>query len=297
MELRHLRYFVMAAEEANISRAASRLNVSQPAVSRQIRDLERELGVSLFEREHNGLKLTASGEVALAHAREVLRQSQALVEAVAGQVKGQGVVTIKVGFLPTALPGFLAEGMRKFQKQYAGACVQIFEMSPSEQEEALRRGEIDVALLGEPRPEVRSEFHTRTVKKTPMAIVVPDDHRFAGRKGVDLADLADDRFVTLSEKQFPDRRRLLNDLFDRAGIDPQIAIHASGLSELLGLVGGGGGVALAPADLEQMPHAGVVFLRMNRPKLMLLFSAAWRKTGDSSIIERFIETLRSGTED
>lgn len=294
MELRHLRYFVMAAEEANISRAAARLNVSQPAVSRQIRDLEEELGVSLFARERSGLRLTEAGETALAHAREVLRLSHSMAESMQAFARRGQAVSLRVGFLPTALPGFLAEGMRRFNRRHENVCVQIFEMSPSEQEEALRRGEIDLGLIGDPRPEVRAEFQVRTVRKTPMAIVVPDDHRLAARRAVDLAELEREPFVSLHEKQFPDRPRLLADLFSRAGIEPGIAIRARGLSELLGLVGGGAGVALAPADLEQLPHGGVRFLKMRTPRHTLLFCAAWRKNGDVSAIEAFVEVLAEG---
>ena len=125
MELRHLRYLVMAAEETNISRAAARLNVSQPAVSRQIKDLEAELGVKLFEREHNGLRITEAGGTALAHARELLRQSSTMIEAMQAFAKRGQVLSIKVGFLPTALPGFLAEGMRKFNRTYQNVCVHV----------------------------------------------------------------------------------------------------------------------------------------------------------------------------
>jgi len=296
MELRHLRYFVMAAEEANISRAAARLNVSQPAVSRQIRDLEEKLGVPLFDRERNGLRLTEAGETALVHAREVLRLANGLAESMHSFTQQGKALSIRVGFLPTALPGFLAEGMRRFHRRHPQVCVQIYEMPPGEQEESLRGGEIDLALIGDPRPEVRAEFHVRTVRRTPMAVVVPDDHRLASRKAVDLAELESEPFVTLHEKQFPDRPRLLADLFSRAGIDPEIVLRARGLSELLGLVGSGAGVALAPADLAQLPHAGVRFLTLRRPKHVLLFSAAWRRNGDQVAVEAFIEVLAEGAE-
>lgn len=292
MELRHLRYFVMAAEEANISRAASRLNVSQPAVSRQIKDLEEEFGVALFERAHNGLRLTSAGESALAHALEILRQSSVMMEAMEAIARKSHAVSIKVGFLPTALPGFLVEGMRRFNRIYSNVCVQIFEMPPREQEAALRNGEIDVALIGDPSPEVRQDFRVETVRKTEMAIVVPNDHRLAKRRSAELSELGDEVFLSLSEKHFPSRPQLMADLFSRAGIDPEVAIHANGLSELLGLVGGGMGVAMAPADLEQLPHGGVVFIKMKKPKHTLLFSAAWRREGDSSAIEKFVEVLQ-----
>lgn len=284
----------MAAEEANISRAASRLNVSQPAVSRQIKDLEDELGVTLFEREHNGLRITSAGESALAHAREILRQCSVMSEAMSAIAKRSQAVSIKVGFLPTALPGFLAEGMRRFNRTYSNVCVQIFEMTPGEQEAGLRNGEIDVALIGDPGTEIRRDFQVETVRKTEMAIVVPDDHRLAGRKSVDLSELGNDVFISLSEKHFPSRPQLLADLFSRAEIDPEVAIHANGLSELLGLVGGGAGVAMAPADMEQLPHGGVVFIRMKKPKHTLFFSAAWRKEGDTSAVETFVRELQKG---
>ncbi|NOX98285.1 MAG: LysR family transcriptional regulator [Verrucomicrobia bacterium] len=142
-----MRYFVMAAEEKNISRAAARLNISQPAVSRQIRDLEEELGAVLFERERNGLSLTEAGHTALGHARQMLRQEKALGEAMRFFVENEGLASLKVGFIPTALTGFLAEALRLFNQKQSRVCVQIYEMSPRQQEKALRKGDIDLALF------------------------------------------------------------------------------------------------------------------------------------------------------
>tara|TARA_R110002096_G_scaffold112163_10_gene244480 strand:- start:736 stop:1623 length:888 start_codon:yes stop_codon:yes gene_type:complete len=292
MELRHLRYFVMAAEEANISRAAARLNVSQPAVSRQIKDLEEELGLPLFVREPNGLSLTEGGAAALAHAREILRQSNTMVDAMEALANRQASVSVKVGFLPTALPGFLADGMRQFNRKYKNVSVQIFEMTPTEQEDALRNGEIDLALIGELCPNVKRDYHVDTIRRTEMAMVLPDDHPLAGRKSVDLSEFGEDTFVTLHEKHFPGRPQMMADMFSKAGINPEVTMHAKGLSELLGLVGGGAGVAMAPADLVQLPHFGVAFVKMKKPKLTLLFSAAWRKTGDLSGVEALVELLK-----
>ncbi len=292
MELRHLRYFVMAAEEANISRAAARLNVSQPAVSRQIKDLEDELGVALFERDHNGLQITDAGTTALVQARELLRQSNALVESMQSFSRNEKGISIKVGFLPTALPGFLAEGMRRFNRTYQDVCVQIFEMSPSQQGDALRNGEIDLALIGDPCPDIRRDFEVDEVRRTEMAMVVPDDHPLAGRKSVELAEFGEDNFLSLHEKHFPGRPEMMAEMFSKAGINPRVTIRANGLSELLGLVGGGAGVAMAPADLNQLPHSGVIFIKMKKPKLTLQFSAAWRKTGNAAAIKALVDLLK-----
>jgi DNA-binding transcriptional LysR family regulator len=282
----------MAAEEGNISRASDRLNVSQPAVSRQIKDLEEELGVQLFNREPNGLSLTDAGTAALAHAREILRQANAMAESMAALASRGKARSIKVGFIPTALPGLLTNAMRAFNRQYKDYCVQIFEMSPVRQEEALRNGEIDLALIGEPGTEIRRDYHVDTIRRTELAMIVPENHPLAGRKSVDLAEFGRDTFLTLHEDLFPGRIELMADMFSKAGIKAEVAMRASGLSELLGLVGGEAGVALAPADLENLPHPGVVFLKLKKPRRAMLFSAAWRKTGDLAGIETLVHMIR-----
>jgi DNA-binding transcriptional LysR family regulator len=292
VELRHLRYFVTAAEERSISRAAARLNISQPAVSRQIHDLEDELGVALFERGSIGLTLTDAGGAALFHAKEVLRRAGDLAAAMFPFREGS-TRSLEVGFIPSALPGFLAVGLRAFSREHPGVCTQIREMSPKEQEEALRRGEIDLALLGAPCPELAAEFRATAIRKTPMAIVLPDDHRLAGRKSLDLAELAGDPFVSLDEKHFPGRPALLADLFDRAGIAPEIRLKAEGLQELLGLAAAGAGVGVLPADVEPLPHPGVVFVKMRKPKLTLVSSAVWRAERESPELLALVEALRS----
>ncbi|MEX0326121.1 MAG: LysR family transcriptional regulator [Puniceicoccaceae bacterium] len=292
MELRHLRYFVMAAEEGNISRASDRLNVSQPAVSRQIKDLEEELGVQLFNREPNGLSLTEAGKSALAHAREVLRQSNTMVEAMEALASRRKSQSIKVGFLPTALPGLLTNALRTFNNHHQAYCVQIHEMSPTQQEEALRNGEIDLGLIGEACPEIKRDFHVDTIRRTEVAVIVPDNHPLAARKSVDLVEFAGDTFVTLHEERFPGRKELMADMFSKAGIQPDVTMRAGGLSELLGLVGAGSGVALAPADLGNLPHPGVVFLKLKKPQRAMLFSAAWRKTGDLTGVKALVDLIQ-----
>jgi len=294
MELRHLRYFVMTAEERNISRAAERLFVSQPAVSRQIKDLEEELGMKLFIREPNGMRLTEAGSTALVHAREILRQSNALLDTMQLLARSGSGVVVKVGFLPTALPNFLTDALRRFHRTNKECQVRIFEMSPREQETALRDGGIDLALLGNPSTRVQRAFKVVPIFRTPVAMLVPDDHPLAGRKSVALSEFGEDPFITLHEDQFPERPKMLAELFGKAGIKPEVMLRATGLSELLGLVGGGAGVAVAPADLENLPHHGVVFIPLRKPKKTLTFSAAVRKRERSSELEALLAAIRAG---
>jgi len=283
----------MAAKELNISRASARLNISQPAVSRQIKDLEEELGVILFERQRDGLTLTAAGHTALAHAREVLRQSVAMEESMTAFRDQAQRVKLTIGFISTALPGFLADGLRRFNQTRKDVCVQLHEMSPKEQEQALRDGAIDLALLGDPCPLLADTYRIEPIRKVSMAVVVPADHGLAKRKSVKLEELKDDPFVSLHEKHFPGRPEMMSNLLDRAGIEVDVVSKAGGLSELLGLVAAGSGVALAPADLIQLPHTGVVFITLRHPTLTLVSSAMWHPDKESPALLELVELLKT----
>lgn len=291
MELRHLRYLVTAAEEGSISRAAARLNISQPAVSRQLRDLEEELGAKLFVREAHGLSVTEDGETALTHARDLLRRANALTSAFK-QRRARPKTTLHVGFIPTALPGFLAEGMRRFNEAHADTCVQIREMSPRQQEKALDDQEIDVALLGTPCPDVKRRYATASILRTPLSVVLPDHHLLALRKSIELKELEGEVFVSLHERHFPGRPQLIAELSEKAGFPIEISVKADGLSEALGMVAGGAGVAVLPADVDRLPHPGVVFVRMRKPRIYLTSAAVWKKEDSAPGVELLVDCLR-----
>ncbi len=279
-----------------MSRASARLNVSQPAVSRQLRDLEEELGVRLFKRERNGLSLTVAGETAVLHAKDILERSKGLSKTME-PFDGTPNRRIRIGFIPTALTGFLADALRQFNEHHPDISVEIRELMPRPQEEDLRRGDIDLALLGTPCPELRKEFEIKAILKTPLAAVLPDSHRLAGRKSIDLAELSKERFVTLDQKFFPGRPQLMAEMGKRAGFRPDIRFFAEGFSELLGLIAGGAGVAVLPADVAHLPHPRVVFLTLRRPRLSLVSSAAWRKAGEDDVLLELIALLSRPEED
>lgn len=281
----------MAAEEKSISSAAARLNISQPAVSRQIRDLETELGIPLFERTPSGLLLTEAGHIALNQARELLRQSNRMLEAVRVFAQKEETITLKVGYIPTALPGFLANGLRQFNQMNEHVCVQIHEMPPQAQEKALSNGELDLGLMGHVCPELKSKYCVQAIQKVPMAIAVPDDHRLAHRKSIDLTELADESFLSLDEKYFPGRPEMMQSMFDRAKISPRTSMKVNGLSELLGMIAGGAGIALIPSDVAQLPHSRVIFIKLRNPRITVVSSAVWRKENETKELMTLIKLL------
>ena len=164
-------------------------------------------------------------------------------------------------------------------------------MTPGQQVEALRKDQLNVSLLGMPWSGIKEEFATRVILKVPMAVIVPADHALASRPAVDLADLQKEPFVSFHEDQFPGRPELLEHMFHHRSVAPEVVAKARGLSELLGLVAAGRGVALAPSDLDQFPHVGVVFLKLKRPKLILESSALWKRDRETPELLSFVEIM------
>jgi LysR family transcriptional regulator, benzoate and cis,cis-muconate-responsive activator of ben and cat genes len=276
MELRHLRYFVAAAEALNISRAATRLHVSQPAVSRQIHDLERELGVTLFAREKNRLSMTHAGESFLAHARDIVRRSQDAA-AHMNSFRNQTVKKLIVGYIAPALSSTLTPALRNFVRKNRDTEVSLKELSPMDQVKALRDGRIDLALLGNPCPELSNEFELVVLRRIPLQAVLPDDHPLAKRESIGLPELKNETFIGFDEACFPGRNATICAACQRAGFTPRFRHPVESLTALLATVAAGKGVTLTPEEVSQLPHPRAVFLQLKPPVPSISSAAAFRK--------------------
>ncbi|HWX20762.1 MAG TPA: LysR substrate-binding domain-containing protein [Candidatus Binatia bacterium] len=277
MELRHLRYFVTVAEELNVSRASARLRISQPAVSRQVRDLEEELGVALFHRQKTGLKLTAAGENFLAHARDLLRRSAQAAQAMAAFRKPAAKGALRVGYITPVLASLLTPALRDFGQKSPEVEVVLREMAPGEQVKALREGRIDLALPGNPCPELGKEFEVVVLRRIPFEAVLPDNHPLAQRKRVGLAELKDETFIGFDEDHFPGRNEVICRACQQAGFTPRLRHRVEGLSALLAQVAAGNGVTLTPAEVGQLPHPGAVLVPLRPPVPSVASAAVFRK--------------------
>ena len=295
MELRHLRYFVTVAEELNISRASARLRISQPAVSRQLRDLEEELRVALFRREKHGLKLTPAGEAFLAHARDLLRRSGDAVKQMAA-FNQQPKQTLAVGYIAPVLTSLLTPALRRFSQARAAVEVSLREMSPAEQVKALRADRIDLALLGNPCLEVEREFTVTALTRIPFQAVLPDNHLLALRKRIGLAELEGEPFIGFSEETFPGRSAAICAGCQAAGFTPRFRHHVENLTALLALVAAGKGVTLAPAEVSQLAHPQAVFVPLKPPVPSVVSAAARRKDDTNPLVKELLECCRDGTE-
>jgi len=290
MELRHLRYFVTVAEELNVSRASARLRISQPAVSRQLRDLEQELGVALFHRGTSRLKLTPAGEAFLAHARDLLRRSNEAVNEMSA-FRPQARRTLNVGYIAPVL-ATVTPALRTFGQKNPEVEVVLREMAPGEQVEALRKGHIDLALPGNPCPELANEFEVVVLERIPFEAVLPDNHLLALRKRLGLAELKEEAFIGFDEDRFPGRNDVICRACQEAGFTPRLRYRVESLSAVLAKVAAGDGVTLTPREVGQLPHPGAVFIPLKPPFPSVASAAVYRKGEVKPAVVDFMASVR-----
>lgn len=292
MELRHLRYFVTVAEELNVSRASARLRVSQPAISRQLRDLEEELGVSLFVRRHNGLALTDAGESFLAHTRGILRKS-AEAAAHMNSFRQRPAKRLAIGYIPSVLAEILTPALKKFTRKNGDTEVSLKELAPQDQVRGLRDGRIDLALLGNPCPDLNREFQVTVLRRVPFQAVLPEDHRLAGRARIALGELKGETFIGFDEDLFPGRNTSISNACEQAGFTPRLVPRVENLTALLATVAAGRGVTLTPEEVKQLPHRGAVFVRLQRPVPTVASAAVVRKDDRSKPLAEMLELCQA----
>ena len=291
MELRHLRYFVVVAEEQNITRAAARLHVSQPPLSRQIRDLEQELGVALFERSAQAVRLTDAGSAFLGEARAVLhRVDQAVdhVRAVATQCGGE----LHVGYAPSPTVEILPPALRAFQESLPRVKVTLHDMIGSEMINGLRDKSLDVALVVKPMLKSLRGLVCETLREYRVGVAVPPGHPFLKRKSVSVKEVAAEPLVAYSRKDYPDYHEFLEKFLGAASSRARVVEECDGAMSLITAVESGRGVSLAAESLCCIAGPRIGFVPLSPAPDPMVVSMAWRKGELTAQTQRFIDTLR-----
>jgi LysR family transcriptional regulator, hca operon transcriptional activator len=244
MELRHLRYFVAVAEEGSLTLAAERrLHTAQPSLSRQMRDLEYEVGTQLLVRSVRGIELTAAGRVFLDHARLALAQVEAAREA-ARRAAEPTKPTFALGFLTGQEMDWLPEAMRILHDELPNMQVTVASQYSPDLADALVRGKLDVAFM---RREAQApDLSYRLVTKEPLVVVLPSDHRLASREAIDIREIAGETFISVSNTA-PALRVVIDDYLKRTGLDIRPEHEVDNLAMAMSLVASTRGVALLPA--------------------------------------------------
>ncbi|GAB3453515.1 LysR family transcriptional regulator [Massilia terrae] len=256
MELRHLRYFVAVAEEKNFTRAAARLHIAQPPLSRQIQQLEEDLGVALIEKGSRPLRLTEAGQFLLAHAKPLLDQVREL-RAMTQRV-GKLERTLSIGFVASTLYGQLPEIVRRYRERYPQVEVTLHEMTTVEQLKALKEGRIDVGFgrLKSEDPSIRRIL----LREERMMVAMSPGHRLAEREGsVRLTELVHERLLVYPKAPRPSFADQVLAVFSEANLAPDQVTEVRELQIAIGLVAAGQGISIVPQSVQGMHHRNVVY--------------------------------------
>ncbi len=290
MELPHLKYFVAVAEELNFSRGAVRLSISQPALSRQIKNLEDELGIVLFLRQSDGVTLTEWGGFFLEQAKDLLHRSHVAVQTIKADYTDKHEPLV-IGYIPTILESFLGKTLQRFGLVHPEVAVRFQEMPPSEQVRALRDGAIDIAFMGNPPSELDSEFVVKCVKKVPIAAVLPDTHFLAHKSSINLASLVSEKFIGMSEEKFPGRNSRIRNTCHEAGFMPNLHLEADSHASMIALVATGQRIAVMPNEAGALPHPQVVFVPLHHPIDYARSTAIWRKEIPTKSLDKYLKIM------
>jgi DNA-binding transcriptional LysR family regulator len=290
MDLRHLRYFVTVAEELHFSRAARKLNISQPPLSRQIRELEEEIGVELLRRSKRRVEMTAAGTVFLNRARILLRDSAELAEAARRAERGEAG-HVSVGFIHTAGYGLLPAVIREFRDANPAVEVTLQQQGSLAQIAELERGRIDIGFTWS--SVVGDRMASVCLLREAFVVAVPRLHAAAGKRNLSLAAFAREPFVSYPQRRSPYLHDAVFKLCASAGFVPKVRHETDSVHTVLGLVAAGCGIGLVPASAMEIQTREVSFcrLRKNEPKAEICVQ--WRRDDPSPVVSRFIATARS----
>jgi LysR family hca operon transcriptional activator len=288
MELRHLRYFVAVAEEGSLTVAAERrLHTAQPSLSRQIRDLEYEVGAQLMIRSAHGIELTAAGRAFLDHARLALAQVDAAREA-ARRAAQPAKLSFALGFLTGKEIDWLPEAIRLLRDELPNLEITVSSQYSPDLADALVRGKLDVAFL---RREARAaDLMFMVVATEPFVVVLPSDHRLASYEAINPQDMVGETFIAISNTA-PVTRKAVDDYLRRAGIDITPDHEADHLAMAMSLVASTRGVALLPAYARNLLPSSLVNrpLRGDVPTIDLV--VGYSKTNTSPILKLFLSRI------
>ena len=288
MELRHLRYFVAVAEAGSLTAAAARrLHTSQPSLSRQIRDLEDELGAQLLTRRARGIELTPAGRAFLDHARLVLSQVEAAGEA-ARRVAHPSRPRFTMGFLTGHELKWMPEALRILHDELPNVDVMISSQYSPLLADGLSKGKIDAAFLRRERGV--PDLAYRLLVKEPMMVVLPRDHRLAALKSIGPRDLVSETFVTVDDTA-PVLRMVIDNYLKRSGINIKPTHEVDNLAMAMSLIASTGGVGLLPAYAQNFLLSSVTSrpIKGDTPTIELVLG--YKKSNESPILKLLLSRL------
>ncbi|KMS84946.1 LysR family transcriptional regulator [Prauserella rugosa] len=291
MELRHLRYFVAVADERSFTHAANRLNIAQSPLSKQIRQLERELGVELFTRTTRSVALTYPGTVFYERANRLLTESDEAAEEARKADRGE-LGALSLGFTGSATYELLPTLVRAYGDRHPDVALRVqSDMVTPAQVEQLLDGRLDVGVL---RPPVAvSGLAVEAIRNERVVALLASRHPATVKSEIDLADLRDDWFISYPDHPPSTMYSIMISACRTAGFTPKIRQTVTDSAALVALVAADMGVALVPASLRHLKVNDATFRPLGSPQLSTALALAYRDTAVSPLVRRFLETART----
>jgi len=291
MELRHLRYFVAVADELHFGRAAARIHTSQPSLSQQIRNLEKELGVPLLKRSRHRVELTAAGRRFLDEARQILASAEYAAR-VARLAASEEALTMTLGISPETNWGFLRKVLRHFSRRRPRSEIAFRSLTSGTQVDALRSKEIDLGFVSLPLDDRR--MTTEVVERVRLVVALPEKHPQARQPTVALPELSEERYALWPRHFAPGLFDQLERSFRAAGFGPPVMLEG-GLPTartMVGMVSAGLTIALLQPTARHVARAGVVFRKTREPVFVSL-GVIYRPEKPSEILGEFLGSVRA----
>jgi len=292
MELRHLRYFLVVGEVLNFTKAAARLRVAQPALSRQVQDLEDEIGVDLLRRSPRGVTLTAEGKLFLEEARELLKRVDESVEKTRALARGE-YGELHVGYIPIPTAEILPRALEAFRKAVPSVRLVLHDLSTGELIAGLRDGALEFAIMVQPLGEQMAGIEFETLRGYVWCVALSRAHPLARLKSIPLEKLADERLVILSRKSYSEYHRILEHILAPVSGKPRIAMECDSESSLFMEVEAGHAIAVVTTIAKLAAGKRLVYLPLTGSREAQAVGIARAAKGDVTPAgEKFCEILR-----
>ncbi|HVO82168.1 MAG TPA: LysR substrate-binding domain-containing protein [Terriglobales bacterium] len=292
MELRHVRYFIAVAEHLNFRRAAEQLHIAQPPLSRQIRQLEDDLGVALFERTKRRVELTKAGRAFLEEARKLVVQASHATQAARYAKKGESGI-VKIG-IASGLGGVVSRVVFDYCRRSPAFQIECRDIFSNLQNSALRRSEIDVGFL---RPPVdQAELNCELLFEEQFVVVLPKAHRLAKRRSLRLKDVANEPLIIFDRSFSSGLYDKILALYSRQGLTPHLTVTHAEAHEESGaiMVASGKAIFLGAGAIVNRSVAGLdlAWVRLDEPEAKIEVYAAWRKGEEAPAVLTFLDSVR-----